>query len=701
MISIQDIYKDIHLLHIFQPICIILGILSGYKLWIMSYSMSIHVFFSLCIILAIMLCYIFQQRLLKRIILYIFCGYIVFQTRIQLVNFQKAYTFKQMLVTATISDVNEYQDRNLLCTLNLTNIETLEDNPNIVLPKNAKGFIHQDVELLNNNISQKQWFGMMLKRNIKTEPQKMKISEHLHEKDTSINDLLNMLTPGTKIICQVDIMSISRKDHPADFDARFHAYFNNNPVNFNIKAIQIHSQQQSQGLAGIRAKLLKKLAILPNYDLAQSLLLGVRNNLTREHREIFQRLGIYHILSISGMHLSIVSFIGYLIGYLLYVLISLLGSCISEKRRIELYQQYPEITLFLPLSPRTYFKFTSITLCIAYTLLTGASIPTMRACLMYLIGLLIFFADYHTSLLHTLILACSTILCIYPEAVFSSSFQFSFIAMYVITLLPQINIYIKSKLHIRNKYLIYILQSVTVCILMSIYTAPISMYHFQQITFQPILGNLIAIPYITCIILPTLILYTLLPIGFLLKIEFQMLEILLKMLDHTSLSCNTSSIYAAGLLILVILLPFAHSRTKLFRLHALSALFLMIFICFPPEKPLMLLDKFGNIGYVKDKTLYTTCVSDSYTAIKWKKYFQAENVVQFKYESDQELFGYRILYPVDKTIKQYARKDNNANHVSNIIDVSQCMRAGGLAIYKTGIEKMNEEKFEKMNVYLW
>lgn len=744
MISIHDIYKDIHLLHIFQPICIILGILCGYKLWITSCAMNLHMIFVFNIILILLICYIFKQRLLQRLILYILLGYCVFQSRIYVVNFHKAYTPKQMLITANIADINEYKDRNMLYILNLNNIQAIDDNPNIVLPKNARGFICNDIELLPNNIQKKTWSGMNAKRQydyktskmidvigikkqnmsianetIQTHPSRhtihhdanqhtiaAKVQQNTNEQTSvhiipnvasqEIASTLQMLSPNTKIVCQVDVVPIARKDCPADYPARFHAYFNNNTVNFDIKAIQVHHQQQAIGFAHIRSRLLRRLARLHSSDLAQALLLGARNNLSHEHREVFQRLGIYHILSISGMHLSIVSFIGYCIGYLLYILISLLGSCISEKRRMSILQQYPSIILFLPPNPHTYSKITGVLLCIAYTILTGASIPTIRACIMYLLGLFIFFADYNTSLLHTLILACSGILCIYPESIFSVSFQFSFIAMYVITLLPQIQSLVKNKLQIKNKYLNYIVQSSIICIIMSIYTTPLSMYHFQQFTLQPILGNLIAIPYIVFIILPTLIIYSLLPIACLLRIEFQILEKILNILDYTTISYCTNHVSTIGLLCLLLLLPFAHSRTKLFRIHLLSGLICMLIILFPPEKPIMLLDKFGNIGYTKDNILYTTCAIDSYTANKWRQYFHAEQIVQFKHETNQELFGYYILYPNDKS--NYVDLEERA---MNIIDVSKCMRSGGLTVYKSRVEKMNEEKFEQMNIYLW
>lgn len=662
----QDIHKDIHLLHIFQPVCIILGILCSYKFWMLNVFLQMHIILAMCAIAILSICHIYNKRLLKRMLVYIFCGYIAFQIRIYHVNFQQAYTPKEMMIMATVADINEYQERKMVCSLQLKNIETVESNQCIRLPQNATGFIYTDVNIL---------------------------SELSHTKDlTDTAALISSLAPGVKIVCKVDVLPISQKDIPTDYDARFYAYFNNQPVNFKIKEIHVHSQQSSSYLANFRHYLLKRVSKLHDYDLAQAFLIGSRNNLSIEHRELFQRLGIYHILSISSMHLSAVSLIGYLIGYLLFVLISILGS-IPEKFKIVLYKKYPALTLILPPSPRMYSKIIAIVLCIVYTVFTGASIPTIRACMMYMTGFLLLFSDYNTSLLHTLILTCSAILLIYPETILTSSFQFSFMAMYAITLLPKIQLLIKNKLHIRNKYLQYIFQSIITCIFISIYTAPIAMYHFQQITLQPILGNLIIVPYIICIMMPTLFLHIVLPISFLLNFEFYILACLLKILDYTSFIIHTNTIYPLALLLLLILLPFAHSRTKLFRLHIVS-IGIMIFVAlFPTEKPIMLLDRYGRIGYVKDNILYTTCKIDSYTAKKWQKYFQAQNIEQFKHESSQPLFDYYICSQANQLKCDIDDK--------KMIDISQCIYTGGLIVYKDHVCKMNDEKFANMNIYLW
>ena len=219
-------------------------------------------------------------------------------------------------------------------------------------------------------------------------------------------------------------------------------------------------------------------AVLPpaQSGVVRSMLIGDRSGLSDDLRELYADTGIAHILAISGMHVSA------LIGGI-YLLLKHLG--ISQR----------DGSIFI------------IIFLIFYTVLTGASVSTVRAAVMhsvYLIGN-IFYRDKDS--LTTLSFAGLLLLIYQPLFLFDLGFQYSFTAVFALMLLTNPTekaiVYAISGNRTLSKYLrnSYMKKYLAGCIVASVATLPITMFYFQYIPVYTVLANLLIVSNVGLIII--------------------------------------------------------------------------------------------------------------------------------------------------------------------------------------------------------
>lgn len=167
----------------------------------------------------------------------------------------------------------------------------------------------------------------------------------------------------------------------------------------------------SSKIEAYRDSLCRRLIINSNEEsggLLCALLLGDRSYLSSETRHDFTRLGLSHMLALSGMHLAILSF-----G--LDALMSRLG--IMKKPR----------------------KIVQIIFVLLYMALTGFPSSVMRAGIMLIITTLLFLLSHRADSITTLFLAVTAILIIEPYAAFDISLWLSAFATLGILLYAEYN----------------------------------------------------------------------------------------------------------------------------------------------------------------------------------------------------------------------------------------------------------------------
>ncbi|MBI4373152.1 MAG: DNA internalization-related competence protein ComEC/Rec2 [Candidatus Omnitrophica bacterium] len=145
----------------------------------------------------------------------------------------------------------------------------------------------------------------------------------------------------------------------------------------------------------------------PYHELASALILGFRKNIPLEIKDAFIKTGTAHLLAISGVHVSLVAGLFYfLIGFF----------------RV----------------PRAITLLLTICFIMFYTALAGANTPILRAGIMGIAVFLGFLLGEERNIKSAFFFAFFILLAANPSALFSASFQLSFVAVAsLIFLLPK------------------------------------------------------------------------------------------------------------------------------------------------------------------------------------------------------------------------------------------------------------------------
>jgi competence protein ComEC len=215
--------------------------------------------------------------------------------------------------------------------------------------------------------------------------------------------------------------------------------------------------------------------------ISKALLVGDRSDISNELRQSFNRSGVGHLLAISGLHVGIVATAA-------YMLFSFLASWILLLLRVGWTRKAAAILTFLPV--------------LAYGFLAGMSPSTQRAVIMVGVFLLTLLLDRDQDLTNTICIAGAVILIIHPPALFSISFQLSFVAVLAIVWGMAL---IQSVLNDRlegHRVVTKLLMFFAVSGFAILGTAPLVMVYFNQISLIGILVNMIAIPLVGFMAVP-------------------------------------------------------------------------------------------------------------------------------------------------------------------------------------------------------
>ncbi len=227
----------------------------------------------------------------------------------------------------------------------------------------------------------------------------------------------------------------------------------------------------------------------------RALTIGDRQAIDPPLREIFNRLGIGHLLAISGLHVGIIAI----------VLLGVLKWCFH---RFDCFLQtgWGHATAVA----------TTVPVIVAYGLVAGMAPSTQRAVIMVSLGLGAYLVRREGDTLNLIALAGLLILAWYPPMLFAVGFQMSFAAVLAIVLgLRQawpMHLAAPAAQRRHPGFRLLVFMAVTFYATMG--TLPLLMYYFQQFSLIGLVANLIAVPLIGFTALPLgLLALALLPIS--------------------------------------------------------------------------------------------------------------------------------------------------------------------------------------------
>ena len=143
-------------------------------------------------------------------------------------------------------------------------------------------------------------------------------------------------------------------------------------------------------------------------EIAAALITGVRGGISEETNQAMRDSGLFHVLSISGLHMAIMA------GTVFWLLRALLAAVPA---------------LALRFAIKKWAAAGALAAASFYLALSGAAVPTVRAFLMMSIMLVAVMLDRPAITMRNVALAALLILVVAPESLFDPSFEMSFAAV--------------------------------------------------------------------------------------------------------------------------------------------------------------------------------------------------------------------------------------------------------------------------------
>ncbi|MDF1655222.1 MAG: DNA internalization-related competence protein ComEC/Rec2 [Coxiellaceae bacterium] len=242
-----------------------------------------------------------------------------------------------------------------------------------------------------------------------------------------------------------------------------------------IKHDQWHCKNTSTGL---RQRLVQQIqSSIHQSSLAAfiaALTVGIQSKLSTADWQVLQHTGTSHLVAISGLHLGLVAWLSYQLIHWLWRFSARLCLVVSS----------PKIA-----------AGAAIVAMMLYAMLSGFAIPTQRALVMNTVVMLTLLLAVNWPLSWRLLLAALVVLIWQPWDILSASFWLSFSAVSWIA-------YIMMHLESLSNWRAWLrLQAfITLGLL------PLTLYFFHGFSVSAIVANLIAIPWVSFILVPTVLL---------------------------------------------------------------------------------------------------------------------------------------------------------------------------------------------------
>jgi competence protein ComEC len=259
---------------------------------------------------------------------------------------------------------------------------------------------------------------------------------------------------------------------------------------------------------------------------AEAMITGERASIPKDVNKSLQISGLAHVLSISGLHMSLAA------GGVFWIVRAFLAL-------------FPAIAQHWPI--KKWAAGTALIFGFAYMLLAGSVAATQRSYIMLAVVFLAIIVDRPAISLRNLALAALLILILQPESAIQASFQMSFMAVMGLAAFfeywnrpgPEREYRIESrKIYYARKFYQIALASILTTLIAGSFSSIPAAYHFGRLAPYGVLANGLAIPVISLAVMPFAVLsVVLMPLGlegWPLAVLGKGLEMVLNISDHVA-----------------------------------------------------------------------------------------------------------------------------------------------------------------------
>jgi competence protein ComEC len=304
---------------------------------------------------------------------------------------------------------------------------------------------------------------------------------------------------GARIAAQVRLMPVAGPVVPGGYDPRRAAFFEKiGSSGFMLGGWQLVEPPENLSadlaIARIRAAIVERIMAAEPGEagaVAAALLVGERSALSEETNESLRLSGLAHILSISGLHMMLIA------GTAFFAVRALLALS-------------PRLVLAQPI--RKWAALAALLVVSIYFALSGGGAATIRAYVMAVIMFAAILMDRSAISMRNLAIAAFIVLALEPENVAEPGFQMSFAA--VAALIAGWEFWSERRrrrltdddalpgLQLARFVGRAAMAVAATTLIAGLATAPFAAYHFERVATYSLLGNLLAAPLVSAIIMP-------------------------------------------------------------------------------------------------------------------------------------------------------------------------------------------------------
>ncbi|MFU2508986.1 DNA internalization-related competence protein ComEC/Rec2 [Pseudoalteromonas sp. ASV78] len=220
------------------------------------------------------------------------------------------------------------------------------------------------------------------------------------------------------------------------------------------------------------------------------LLTGDRSVMSFAQKEQLQQFGISHLLAISGLHIGLMFSIGFFITRSVISCLNFMVKPLGQQLNLSL-----------------IYSFGGFLLAFSYVYLSGFIVSATRALIMLGCYLLIYYYAKQALRWRSILFALVCVLLIDPFSLLNPGLYFSFTAVVII-------FWVFSVISISTVGLVAIIKTLVILqIALFIGLLPLSLYYFNGISVIGLVVNLVVIPILGFIIMPSLVLFSVLSLG--------------------------------------------------------------------------------------------------------------------------------------------------------------------------------------------
>jgi competence protein ComEC len=245
------------------------------------------------------------------------------------------------------------------------------------------------------------------------------------------------------------------------------------------------------GLAKFRQGIAARIGVVLDGDagaIAKALIMGDQGQISEKATKALRDSGLYHVVSISGFHMALTA------GTMFWLIRAVLAF-------------FPALALRFPL--KMWAGIGALLVATAYLAISGSAVAAVRSYIMVAIVFAAIILNRPALSQRNLAIAALLILAAMPQSVTDAGFQMSFAATAALIAYFES----RSPLPRLSSWPAFIALPVTFVIADAMTTLlagaavdPFSAYHFHRIALYSVLGNLLAMPAVSFVVMPMVML---------------------------------------------------------------------------------------------------------------------------------------------------------------------------------------------------